>query len=217
MIIRREALEDSGAIFAVNAAAFETSSEADLVEALREHARPTVSLVAQLDGRVVGHILFSPVIAEANHSLRIMGLGPMAVTPEHQGEGIGSALVRAGLDACRALGACAVVVLGHPRYYPRFGCQPASRFGIHCEYDVPDEAFMALELKADSLRGLSGRVSYHEAFDLATERTRELLMGAGIGPELKDFACDHSSPSFAKLLDPYLLIMCTCVLINSVT
>lgn len=159
---------DREAVFAVNAAAFETSSEAALVEALRARAQPTVSLVAELDGRIVGHILFSPVIAEACDSVRIMGLGPMAVVPEQQGKAIGAALVRAGLDACRKLGVGAVVVLGHPQYYPRFGFEPASRFGIRCEYDVPDDAFMVLELEAGSLLGVSGQVRYHEAFEQAT-------------------------------------------------
>jgi putative acetyltransferase len=168
VIVRPETTGDRQAIFAVNAAAFETSSEADLVEALRASEQPTVSLVAELDGRIVGHILFSPVIAQADDSVRIMGLGPMAVTPEHQGEGIGSALVRTGLAACRALGVSAVVVLGHPGYYPRFGFERASRFGIRCEYDVPDDAFMALELVAGGLGGIRGRVRYHEAFDQAS-------------------------------------------------
>jgi len=168
LIIRRETPADRQAVFEVNAAAFETSSEADLVEALRVRAQPTVSLVAELDERIVGHIFFSPVIADADESIRIMGLGPMAVAPEHQDKGIGSKLVRAGLDACRELGVQAVVVLGHPRYYPRFGFEPASRFGICCEYDVPDDTFMALELEAGSMRALTGRVRYHEAFDQAS-------------------------------------------------
>jgi len=96
LTVRPETVGDRQAVFAVNAAAFETPSEADLVEALRASEQPTVSLVAELYGQIVGHILFSPVVAEADASASIMGLGPMAVTPEHQGEGIGSALVRAG-------------------------------------------------------------------------------------------------------------------------
>ena len=168
LIIRPEIPQDHRAVFAVNAAAFETSSEADLVEALRARAQPTVSLVAELDGLVVGHIFFSPVIAAADRSIRIMGLGPMAVAPEYQDRGIGSALVRAGLDACQELGVCAVVVLGHPGYYPRFGFEPASHFGICCEYEVPEDTFMALELAAGSLRGVRGQVTYHEAFDQAS-------------------------------------------------
>ena len=93
-----------------------------------------------------------------------MGLAPMAVLPARQRGGIGSALVRAGLDACRQLGCTAVVVLGHPAYYPRFGFQPASRFALGCEYDVPDEAFMALEVEPGSLVGKAGTIRYHRAF-----------------------------------------------------
>ena len=89
----------------------------------------------------------------------------MAVQPDRQNEGIGTGLVRAGLEACRHMGVVAVLVLGHPEYYPRFGFVPASRFGIQCAYDAPDEAFMALELVPDALQAVNGRVEYHEAFD----------------------------------------------------
>lgn len=88
----------------------------------------------------------------------------MAVLPSFQKQGIGSALVREGLDQCRQLGCDAVVVLGHAHYYPRFGFVPASGYGIRCEYDVPDEVFMLVELQPGSLQGLSGRVIYNEAF-----------------------------------------------------
>jgi putative acetyltransferase len=88
----------------------------------------------------------------------------MAVLPAQQGRGIGSALVRTGLERCRALGFRIVVVLGHPRYYPRFGFQPADAFGLSCEYDSPPEAFMALEIEAGALTGLKGTVRYHPAF-----------------------------------------------------
>ena len=93
-----------------------------------------------------------------------MGLAPMAVRPPKQRQGVGAALVREGLVQCRALGCDAVVVLGHPRYYPRFGFLTASRWGLRCEYDVPDEVFMALELRARSLAGKAGVIRYHPAF-----------------------------------------------------
>ena len=93
-----------------------------------------------------------------------MGLAPMAVAPSHQHQGIGSALVRAGLERCKALGAGAVIVLGHPEYYPRLGFSPAVRFGIGCEYDAPQEAFMVVELQPGYLRGVSGTIQYHDAF-----------------------------------------------------
>jgi len=148
----------------VNASAFETPVEANLVDALREQARPLVSLVAEENGAILGHIMFSPVVLPGHPALRIMGLAPMAVAPEHQRKGIGSALVRAGLEQCRQLGVGAVVVLGHPAYYPRFGFLPSARFGIGCEYDVPEEVFLIVELQPNCLRGASGTVKYDAAF-----------------------------------------------------
>jgi len=162
--IRPEQAADIAAIHAVNRAAFDSDTEADLVDALREHADPIISLVADDGGSIVGHILFSPVTLSGHADLKIMGLAPMAVRPAEQRRGIGSALVGAGLERCKQLGSGAVVVLGHPGYYPRFDFVPASRFGLACEYDVPDEAFMALELELGILRGASGTIRYHAAF-----------------------------------------------------
>jgi putative acetyltransferase len=164
MQIRLEQPEDVAAIAAVNRAAFETGSEADLVDRLRERANPFISLVADNAGSIVGHILFTPVTLSGHANLRLLGLAPMAVLPSAQRRGIGSALVRAGLERCRKEGAAAVVVLGHPAYYPRFGFSAASRFGIRPEYNVPDEVFMALELDAGSLRSRTGTIRYHDAF-----------------------------------------------------
>lgn len=148
----------------VNAAAFETSAESNLIDALREQAVPIVSLVADDNGVIVGHIMFSAVTLSGHPDLKVMGLGPMAVMPEHQRKGIGSALVRAGLEHCKRLGFVAVVVLGHAEYYPRFGFSPAARFGIRSEYDVPDDVFMAVELQPAALSGKTGTVKYHAAF-----------------------------------------------------
>lgn len=164
MLIRTENEKDRDAVFAVNVSVFETPAEATLVDVLREHAQPVVSLVAEDNGNVVGHIMFSPVVLSGNPDLKVMGLAPLAVSPEHQRKGIGSALVRAGLEQCRQLDFVAVVVLGHPEYYPRFGFSPSSRFGIDSEYEVPEEVFMAMELKPEALSGKTGRVKYHAAF-----------------------------------------------------
>lgn len=134
-------------------------------KAAADQAQPLVSLIAEDNGAIVGHIMFSPVSLSGHPALRIMGLAPMAVAPEHQRKGIGSALVRAGLEQCRQLGFGAVVVLGHPAYYPRFGFSSAARFGIGCEYEVPEDVFMVLELHAGFLSGASGQIKYHAAFN----------------------------------------------------
>jgi putative acetyltransferase len=163
-IIRPESPDDVLAIRDVHLKAFETGLEATLVDALREQAEPIVSLVADGGNLVVGHILFSPVTLSSQPGLPIMGLAPMAVIPARQRQGIGSDLVRAGIDVCRDAGCVAVVVLGHAEYYPRFGFMPASRFGLTSEYDVPDDVFMAMELSAGVLRGNAGTIRYHRAF-----------------------------------------------------
>lgn len=163
MRIRRERGADAAAIRRVHEAAFDTHLEANLVDRLRTDASPLISLVADDDGLIVGHILFSPVTLSTDDSVLLLGLAPMAVLPDRQRKGIGSSLVHAGLDECRLKGAAAVVVLGHPGYYPRFGFQPASRFGVKSEYDVPDDVFMALEIIRGVLTG-NGTIRYHPAF-----------------------------------------------------
>lgn len=164
MHIRAEEERDWVAVRAVNESAFERSAEADLVSVLREQAEPVVSLVAEDDGSIIGHVMFSPVVVPKHPGLKVMGLAPMAVVPKRQHQGIGSSLVRAGLEACKKLGFGAVVVLGHPAYYPRFGFSPASGYSVGCEYEAPDEAFMLVELQPDFLQGVSGTVKYHAAF-----------------------------------------------------
>lgn len=164
VLTRPEQPSDRAAVRRVHLSAFSSSAEADLVDALRRQAHPLVSLVAEQDKTVMGHILFSPVRLSGRSALKIMGLAPMAVLPSHQGQGAGSALVRAGLEQCKRLGFGAVVVLGHPGYYPRFGFSSARRLGLTCEYEAPEDAFMVLELEPGFFRGASGVIQYHPAF-----------------------------------------------------
>lgn len=164
MIIRPESSLDREAIWTLNVASFPSDGEARLVDSLRENANPFISLVAEQDGEVAGHILFTPVTLEGYPSLRIAGLAPMSVRAELQKKGIGSALIKAGLQACCELGFGAVVVLGHASYYPRFGFVAASQFGLSCEYDVADENFMVKELTPDYLTDLHGTIQYHPVF-----------------------------------------------------
>jgi len=161
--IRVEEPADRAAVHRVNTLAFERPNEADLVDALREAGALAVSSVAEVDGPIVAHVAMSPVTI-AGASLRALGLGPMAVLPGLQRGGIGRALAGEALQHARRGGWQAVVVLGHPEYYPRFGFAPASSFGLRCEYDAPDEAFMALELRPGALAGVRGLVRYHAAF-----------------------------------------------------
>jgi putative acetyltransferase len=165
VIIRAEETADRDATHRVVEMAFGGRTEADLVDALRENASPWISLVAIIDKQVVGHIFFSPVTIEGEKdTFEAMGLAPMAVLPEYQNRGIGSQLVREGLKECERLDFDIVVVLGHPKFYPRFGFAPASRKGLRSEYDVRDEVFMALELREGALSGRGGLVKYHPEF-----------------------------------------------------
>jgi putative acetyltransferase len=163
-IIRAEQPRDVSGIRQVNCTAFNSTVEADIVDALRQHAEPFVSLVATEADDVVGHIAFSPVTLAGHPDVPIAGLAPMAILPSRQRQGIGSSLVRAGLGECSRLHFVAVVVLGHAGYYPRFGFVPASTLGLASEYDVPDDVFMALELQPAALRQRRGTIRYHPAF-----------------------------------------------------
>lgn len=165
--IRPESPEDFPAIHDLVRRAFEHAEHADgdeqhLVDRLRRSREyiPELSLVAEEDGRIVGHIMFSRVkVGEA----AALALAPLAVLPSHHGRGIGGALVRRGHELARALGWEFVILLGHAGYYPRFGYRPASSFGIVSPFEAPEEAFMAVKLGGDADR-LPGMVAYSPAF-----------------------------------------------------
>lgn len=166
IVIRPEQPEDITVIHHVVHQAFGQPAEANLVDALRRNGKAKISLVAEDNGRVIGHILFSPVTIEtANGLIEGIGLAPLAVSPERQNEGIGSRLSEEGLTRCREGGYPFVIVLGHPDYYPRFGFVPASRFGVKSEYDVRDEVFMAMELQEGSLADSAGVAKYQPEFN----------------------------------------------------
>jgi len=143
-IIRREAAGDVEQIHKVNELAFEKKEEADIVDRLRENCPEYFSFIAVVENQIVGHILFTPAWIESPHGpITGMGLAPLAVIPEFQNHGIGGQLIQFGMDEIQKGGYLFVIVLGHPGYYPRFGFEKASLYGVRCEYeDVPDEAFM---------------------------------------------------------------------------
>ena len=167
-IIRDESPTDIAEIREVHLGAFESAFEADLVDALRASETPTVSLVAVVDDRGVGHLLFSPVTVEINPGgISVWGLGPLAVLPELQRRGIGGDLIRHGLESIAEHGAEALVVLGHADYYPRFGFRPASERGLRYRSQELDAYFMARELRPGALDGVEGRVEYAPEIDQA--------------------------------------------------
>ena len=163
--IRAEKTPDAAGIRALHLAAFAPrSSEADLVDKLRQAGQATVSLLALSDGQLAGHILFSPVtVSPVVPNLRGLGLAPLAVRPEFQRQGIGSKLALRGLDVCRQAAFDYVVVLGDPHYYSRFGFRDARQFHLDNEYGAA-EAFMAIELRPGALAQAAGLVQYRPEF-----------------------------------------------------
>ena len=166
MIIRNEAEDDIPAIRAVHASAFPTDAESRLVDRLRAAGRARVALVAEADGQVVGHILFTPARIESQDGESVcegLALAPLAVLPAQQRRGIGSALTRVGIEECRRSGVPYVIVLGHPTYYPRFGFRRAMDLGIGNQLGAKD-AFMILELHSGGLPRAGGVAKYAPEF-----------------------------------------------------
>jgi putative acetyltransferase len=167
LTIRAETTEDYAGVRAVVSAAFGRPNEARLVDRLRETDAfiAALSLVADDGVEIVGHVLFTAIrIRTSAVALPALALAPLAVRPDRQNTGVGSLLVRHGLEVCRRLGHRIVVVVGHSTYYPRFGFLPARAQGLEAPFPVSDAAFMVCELVPRSLRGVCGRIEYPPPF-----------------------------------------------------
>lgn len=163
--IRKEEPKDCDAVHHLNLAAFEEGPEAALVDTLRASDKEYLAFVAVDDGIVVGHILFTPASVDGCSAIG-MGLAPMAVLPSQQKKGIGSQLVRYGLEFLRNDGCPFVIVLGHPEYYPRFGFELASKYRLRCQWEgVPDDAFMVTVFDKEVLPEKGGIARYADEFN----------------------------------------------------
>jgi putative acetyltransferase len=167
--IREEIPEDYDAVRLVNSEAFGQGVEGQIVDSLRSACETAISLVAVSDDNIVGHIFFSPATIDREETPLIgMGLAPMAVLPEYQKQGIGTLLVQEGIQRIKQANYPFIIVLGHARYYPRFGFERASRYGLQPQWrGVPDDAFMVLIIDKKAMEGVIGVVKYRQEFDLA--------------------------------------------------
>ncbi|MFN7925822.1 MAG: N-acetyltransferase [Bryobacteraceae bacterium] len=164
-MIREETSVIHSAIRQIHEAAFKRADEADLVDRLRANGAILLSLVAELEGEAAGSVIFSRMTIETPSAcIDAVALAPVAVLPEHQRTGVGSELIRSGLDILRQRGERIVIVLGHPEYYPRFGFSVEAAAALDSPF--PRHAFMALELVPGALDGVRGRVRYPPAFGL---------------------------------------------------
>jgi putative acetyltransferase len=162
--IRAEGPSDSDAIRDVHTHAFRRDAEARLVELLRTHHQSVISLIAVCGNEVAGHVMFSPIAIEKScEGFRGVALGPIAVRPEFQNNGIGSKLVQAGIDACRRAGCDVIFVLGNPDFWQRFGFAQASEYGLCSEYNA-EHSFLVLELNAGRVPKIKGLVRYSRDF-----------------------------------------------------
>ena len=170
--IRQETPADYTVVFKLVEQAFQdmkysNHDEHNLVERLRKSEAfiPELSLVAELDGDVIGHILLSKVIIKnTEQSFESLSLAPVSVHPDYQKRGIGGKLINQAHQTAASLGYESVVLLGHPEYYPKFGYVPAHQFDINLPFDSPKENCMAIELVEDSLKDVSGDVVYPKVF-----------------------------------------------------
>ena len=167
VLIRNERKNDYDQIRKINDLAFGQENEGKMIDALRKTSdfNYLLSLVAEIKGEIVGHILFYPIkIKNKIEEFIVLSLAPMAVHPDYQKNGIGTKLVKSGLEVAKELGFGAVIVVGHPKYYPRFGFTPAKNWNIKLPFDVPDDVFLALELKENALKYCNGTVEFPKEF-----------------------------------------------------
>ena len=164
--IRQEVKEDYKRVYEINKMAFGQENESKLIEKIRRGSCfvSELSLVAEKDNEIVGHILFSKIKIVADSEFESLALAPMAVIPELQKQGIGGKLIKKGIEKAIELGFDSIIVLGHKDYYPKFGFQKASKWGIQSPFEVPDEAFMAIELIEKALENKAGVVRYPQEF-----------------------------------------------------
>lgn len=166
--LRPENPQDYHGISRVNDLAFKRKAEGKLIEELRisGNFKKQLSIVAEVDNEIIGHILFTPVAIRNNgKSYNSLTLAPMSILPEYQKRSIGKLLVIFGLQLAKESGYTSVVVLGLPSYYPKLGFKKASNWDIKSPFPAPDEAFMAIELEPGSLDNISGKVIFPSAFD----------------------------------------------------
>lgn len=172
MSIRQETEADFRDVFSLIEAAFRDVEISDhdehfLVGRLRKSDAfvPELSLIATIDEKIVGHILLTKlVIRGAANETEALALAPVSVLPAHQGKGIGAKMITEAHRIAKEMGFGSILLVGHAKYYPRFGYGPASRFGIQFPFDAPDEVCMAIELEPDSLKDATGTVVYPSAF-----------------------------------------------------
>ncbi|MCP5141998.1 MAG: N-acetyltransferase [Gammaproteobacteria bacterium] len=167
IMVRPETADDIRAIDVVNLSAFEGDREARLIDALRRSPSfvPELSLVAEFNGRIVGHLLLSKVeLRRREQTIELLELGPMSVVPSQSHRGIGTTLIETAISQAKERGFKAIVEVGAPGYYARFNFEPAAKWGLSCNLPVPDDAITAIELEAGVLNG-GGHIIYPPQFN----------------------------------------------------
>ncbi|MFX1521000.1 MAG: GNAT family N-acetyltransferase [Promethearchaeota archaeon] len=164
--IRQEVKEDYKRVYEINKMAFGQENESKLIEKIRRGPNfvPELSLVAEKDNEIVGHILFSKMKIVGESEYETLMLAPLAVIPKLQKQGIGGKLIKKGIEKAIELGFDSIIVVGHKDYYPKFGFQKASKWGVQCPFEVPEGAFMAIELTEKALENKAGVVQFPEEF-----------------------------------------------------